>query len=92
MELYDKLKEYFDKTPKEQVLKDWNKTKIFDKVDSPTIKEFGLHIVNRSTKKSTKKIIEVINSDNKAIGSVTSCIDKKGNWILKQKVQDITKE
>jgi len=33
------LKDYFKNTPKEQIKKDWEETKKFDKV-SPTIDEF----------------------------------------------------
>ncbi len=39
MDLYDKLKKYFDETPKEQVLKDWEETEIYDNVNSPTIEQ-----------------------------------------------------
>lgn len=42
MDIYDKLKKYFDETPKEQVLKNWEKTEIYDNVKSPTVKEFLL--------------------------------------------------
>ena len=45
MDLYDKLKKYFDETPKEQVLKDWEETKIYDNVNSPTVEQFLLHSV-----------------------------------------------
>ena len=45
MDLYDKLKKYFNETPKEQVLKDWKETKIYDNVNSPTIEQFLLHSV-----------------------------------------------
>jgi hypothetical protein len=38
MTILDKLKKYFDETPREQVLKDWEETKEATKnVDSPTI-------------------------------------------------------
>lgn len=37
MDLYDKLKKHFDETPKEQVLKDWEETVIYDNVNSPTV-------------------------------------------------------
>lgn len=47
MDLYDKLKKYFDETPKEQVLKDWEETKIYDNVNSPTIEQFLLHSVSQ---------------------------------------------
>ena len=46
MTILDKLKEYFDKTPREQVLKDWEETKEATKnVDSPTIEQFLLYSV-----------------------------------------------
>lgn len=45
MDLYDKLKKYFDETPKEQVLKDWGETEIYDNVNSPTVEQFLLHSV-----------------------------------------------
>ena len=35
----EKLKEYFDKTPKEQVLKDWRKTVEYDSSET-TVDEF----------------------------------------------------
>ena len=35
MTILDKLKKYFDKTPREQVLKDWEEAT--KNVDSPTI-------------------------------------------------------
>jgi hypothetical protein len=47
MDLYDKLKKYFDETPKEQVLKDWEETEIYDNVDSPTVEQFLLHSVSQ---------------------------------------------
>lgn len=37
MDLYDKLKKYFNETPKEQVLKDWEETKIYDNINYTTI-------------------------------------------------------
>jgi hypothetical protein len=44
MTILDKLKKYFDKTPREQVLKDWEETKEATKnVDSPTIEQFLLY-------------------------------------------------
>lgn len=39
MNLYEKLKKHFDETPKEQVLKDWEETKIYDNVNSPTVEQ-----------------------------------------------------
>jgi hypothetical protein len=56
MGIYDKLKKYFDETPKEKVLKDWEETKIFDTINSPTIDKFFMHIVNRSTKINKTKV------------------------------------
>lgn len=47
MDLYDKLKKYFDETPKEQVLKDWEETKGYDNVNSPTVEQFLLHSVSQ---------------------------------------------
>ena len=47
MTILDKLKKYFDKTPRGQVLKDWKETKEATKnVDSPTIEQFLLYGVN----------------------------------------------
>ncbi len=44
MTILDKLKKYFDETPREQVLKDWEETKEATKnVDSPTIEQFLLY-------------------------------------------------
>ena len=40
MDLYDKLKKYFDETSKEQVLKDWEEIEIYDNVNSPTVEQF----------------------------------------------------
>lgn len=37
--LLENLKKYFAETPREQVLKDWESSKKFDKV-GPTVKEF----------------------------------------------------
>lgn len=42
MNLLDKLKKYFDETPREQVLADWEKSKDCDNV-GPTIDEFLSH-------------------------------------------------
>jgi hypothetical protein len=36
---YEKLKEYFENTPREKVLEDWNKSAHLDKV-GPTVEEF----------------------------------------------------
>jgi hypothetical protein len=35
----EKLKKYFEETPREKVLEDWEKTKEFDNV-RPTVEEF----------------------------------------------------
>ena len=44
MTILDKLKKYFDETPREQVLKDWEETKEAAKnVDSPTVEQFLLY-------------------------------------------------
>lgn len=49
MTILDKLKKYFDETPREQVLKDWEETKEATKnVDSPTIEQFLLYSVSKS--------------------------------------------
>ena len=49
MTILDKLKKYFDETPREQVLKDWEETKEATKnVDSPTIEQFLLYGVGSS--------------------------------------------
>jgi len=49
MTILDKLKKYFEETPREQVLKDWEETKEATKnVDSPTIEQFLLYGVSKS--------------------------------------------
>lgn len=57
MELYDKLKKYFDETPKEQVVKDWEETKIYDNVNSPTVEQFLLHATVGENEKGGNIII-----------------------------------
>ena len=48
MTILDKLKKYFDETPREQVLKDWEEIKEATKdVDSPTIEQFLLYGVSQ---------------------------------------------
>ena len=39
MNFYEKLKEYFTKTPREKVLDDWEKSKEFDRIEV-TVEEF----------------------------------------------------
>lgn len=48
MSLCEKLKKYFSQTPKEQVLKDWEETKSYDNVNSPTVRQLRLHGVVKS--------------------------------------------
>jgi len=38
--ILDRLKAYFDNTPDEKIELDWEKTKKYDEVNSPTVEEF----------------------------------------------------
>lgn len=50
MTILDKLKKYFETTPREQVLKDWEETKENTKnINSPTVKQFLLYNVSRQS-------------------------------------------
>lgn len=40
MTITEKLKKYFKENSREQVLKDWEKTKIYDNVNSPKVDDF----------------------------------------------------
>jgi hypothetical protein len=51
----DKLKAYFDNTPREKVLEDWNKSADLDKV-GPTIDEF-LENINNSCNEVRKSFL-----------------------------------
>lgn len=51
----EKLKHYFDTTSEEQIKKDWEKTKSFDDVISPTINEF---LIKHKTMKNTQRTRE----------------------------------
>jgi len=47
--MINKLKEYFENTPKEQILKDWEEVKEMTKdVNSPTIEQFLLNNIMSS--------------------------------------------
>lgn len=46
MTLLENLKKYFEETPREQVLKDWEQAEEETKdIESPTVEEFMLYIV-----------------------------------------------
>ena len=47
MSISKKLDEYFKNNSKEQVLKDWEATKIYDSVNAPTVEQFLLHNVGK---------------------------------------------
>jgi hypothetical protein len=75
MDLYDKLKKYFDETPKEQVLKDWKETEIYDNVNSPTVEQLLLHNVVQA---KPEKVCELIrqNFDDWVFGLETQSGEK----------------
>lgn len=57
------LKKYFDETPKEKVLEDWNKSKEFDKV-GPTVDEFINNTeLNNIINMENYKLINKINNN-----------------------------
>ncbi|MDA9272145.1 hypothetical protein N9Q05_02015 [bacterium] len=48
MTLLENLKKYFEETPREQVLKDWQEAEEKTKdIESPTVEEFMLYIVGK---------------------------------------------
>jgi hypothetical protein len=55
---YEKLKEYFETTPREKVLEDWNKSAEFDKV-GPTVDEF----IENSNKEIFKNLKTISSKD-----------------------------
>jgi hypothetical protein len=55
---YEKLKEYFENTPREKVLEDWNKSAEFDKV-GPTVDEF----IENSNKEIFKNLKTISSKD-----------------------------
>jgi len=59
MEIYDKLKKYFDETPKEKVLKDWEESKVFDTIDSHTVEQFLLCSSSLQLKNQSKSFLSV---------------------------------
>ena len=54
LNFYEKLKEYFENTPREKVLADWNKSAEFDKV-GPTIDNFIENSNKERLKEASKK-------------------------------------
>lgn len=50
----EKLKEYFDKTPQEEIQKEWAKSEEMDKCEGPTLNEF-LNTINNSWNRLTSK-------------------------------------
>lgn len=38
--LLQKLKEYFDNTPLDQIKKNWESTAVFDQIDSPSVESY----------------------------------------------------
>lgn len=46
MNFYQELKKYFETTPREKVLEDWEKSKHFDSV-GPTVEEFLTNSINK---------------------------------------------
>ena len=56
---YEGLKHYFETTPREKVLEDWNKSAEFDKV-APTIEEFLEYPEQETLELSAKKYSELI--------------------------------
>lgn len=40
--ILDKLKEYFQNTSQEKVIRDWKRTEHYDQIDSPSVETFIL--------------------------------------------------
>jgi hypothetical protein len=57
LNFYEKLKEYFNTTPREKVLEDWNKSADFDKV-GPTLYEFIENSNEERLKETAKRLYE----------------------------------
>lgn len=63
--MLDKLRRYFDETPREQIEKDWANSKKYDEV-GPTVNEF----IEHNTKPKVKITLDEVNKLNEIYNEV----------------------